>query len=266
MKKIFILFLFLFQPTFGADFAPYVIDFERIKTINIIDASADSNMQWISREFLDNSRVTTPEEFWDLISNRYIEVHDKIKKQWKIENEQLLEAVFFMNVTANLWPYGNKIATHETGCACQNEIMGDSFKCDMPFENNVEGYLYSPIACCSDHARVMRFLLTKSGITNRYMLNPGHVFVEAFIGKWYGLDATTNMLWHDSWWNIQNAEFHYHFSVSIFPIYGEVASHPFYRQFIGVFRHYMLLEAVYKMAKDIKHPDVYVSALNQESA
>lgn len=233
-----------------------IVDIERIKTVNIINLSASNKMEWFDRKFIDENRVTTTNDFYNLIMQHYYDIHDEIQQEWKIYDEDLLKSIYFMNIVSNLWAYGNKDAVTQLGCACSNELNPNAFPCTTQFEDNVEGYVYTKIGCCSDSARIMRFLLTASGIKNRYMQNPGHIFNDVWLqGHWQSLDATTNMWWRDSWENIQNAETHYHFSVSIFPMYGEVLNHPFHRPFIGVFRNFMLLEAVYKMAKDIKHPD-----------
>jgi hypothetical protein len=234
-----------------------IVDLERIKKVHIINLSASNNMDWFDRKFLEEPHIYTSDDFYQRIMEHYHVIHDELVLNWKITDEQTLKSLYFMNVVSNMWGYGNKGTDTKTGCACTNEINEHAFPCETQFIENPEAYIYTKIGCCADSARVFKFLLTKAGIKNRYMQNPGHIFNDVWLGgHWQSLDATTNMWWRDSWENIQNAETHYHFSVSIFPMYGEVLNHPFYRPFIGVFRHYMLLEAVYKMAKDIKHPDV----------
>lgn len=233
-----------------------VVDLERIKKAHIINLSASNNMEWFDRRFLDEPHIYTSDDFYFRIMEHYVEIKDDLQREWRVTNEDLLKSLYFMNVVSNMWGYGNKGADTKTGCACTNEINEHAFPCETQFVENPEAYIYTKIGCCADSARVMRFLLTKAGIKNRYMQNPGHVFNEAWLqGHWQALDATTNMWWRDSWENIQNAETHYSFSVTVFPMYGEVYGHEFYRPFVGTFRNYMILEAVYKMAKNIKHPD-----------
>jgi hypothetical protein len=156
-----------------------------------------------------------------------------------------------------MWGYGNPVKVTQTGCVFKNEdFPNGQFNPEEDISKHIPQMIKSRIGCCTDHANMLHLLLTKAGIKNRFMMNPGHVFNEAFIGgKWQAFDATTNMWWHDSWDKIQNASLTAPVYVTFFPHIGTVYKHPYYRPFAAIFRHYMLLEAVYKMAKDIKHPD-----------
>lgn len=238
-------------------FTMYEIDFARIQTMKIQDLSATHQEEWFDRGFLNQTRITTADDLYNAIMYHYSLYKDEINRAWNVSDPNLLLTLYFMNVTANLWGYGNVIKVNETGCAFKNEdFPHGQFNPEEETDKHIPQLLASRIGCCTDYANIMQLLLTKAGIPNRFMMNPGHVFNEALIaGKWQAFDATTNMWWHDSWSNIQNAALTTPVYVTFFPNVGTVYGHSHYRPFLGTFRHYMLLEAVYKMAKDVKHPN-----------
>lgn len=234
-----------------------IVDFARIQTIHIQDLSVVNKKEWFDREFLTRTSITTADALYEAIRFQFEAYKDEINQEWQIDDPDLLFTLYTMNVTAHMWGYGNAVKVKDVGCVFKNEDHpGGIFNPEEPIEKHIAQMIAARIGCCTDHANMMHLLLTKAGIKNRFMMNPGHVFNEAFIGgKWQAFDATTNMWWHDSWSSIQNAPLTSNIFVTIFPHIGTVQKHPYYRPFAAIFRHYMLLEAVYKMAKDIKHPD-----------
>lgn len=235
-----------------------IVNFDRInKVLKIQDLSVNNKEEWFDRAFLNQKSITTEDDLFNAIMYQYSFYVEDIQSAWQISDPQLLLTLYFMNVTAHMWGYGNPSKVTQVGCVFKNEDHPDGiFDPNEPLDKHIPAMINSRIGCCIDHTNVLHMLLTKAGINNRIMLNPGHVFNEAFIeGKWQAFDATTNMWWHDSWEKIQNAKLDEPIYVTFFPHIGTVYSHGYYRPFVGMFRHYMLLEAIYKMAKDIKYPN-----------
>ncbi len=234
-----------------------IVDFTRIQTIKIQDLSVNHKSEWFDREFLTRSPILTEDALYEAVRMQFDIYQDEINREWHVSDPDLLLTLYMMNVTAHMWGYGNPVKVSQVGCVFKNEDHpGGIFNPEEDISKHIPQMIASRIGCCTDHANMLHMLLTKAGIKNRFMMNPGHVFNEAYIGgKWQAFDATTNMWWHDSWEHIQNAPLTAPIYVTMFPHIGTVVTHPYYRPFAAIFRHYMLLEAVYKMAKDIKHPE-----------
>jgi hypothetical protein len=104
-------------------------------------------------------------------------------------------AISLMLFTSTLWAYGNEIHTRKPGCMTVNE--DNAWQRDEP---TFEVFRRSRIGCCTDYAHALSLILSKSGIENRYVHVPGHIFNEARIdGRWGVLDANTNMYIASSW-------------------------------------------------------------------
>ena len=234
-----------------------LIDLDRLKPLRIEDLSLTYRPDIFDKKFIIKNHVTTGDQLYAVIIGQFNKNKVQLRQLWHIEDEQLLLTLFLMNVTNNLWGFGNPIKINEAGCVFQNENHPNTaMKSDRSVEHNVAFYINSEIGCCQDYARMLQFLLNKAKIKNRLVLNPGHILNEAYIqGKWMAFDATVNFWWHDSWGHIQNLPIDEPFSVSIFPNNGTVfKNNSQYRTFIGQFRTFMLLEAVYKTSKEITYP------------
>ena len=234
-----------------------IVDIERMKALIIEDLSVNNKEEWFDRSFLNDLSIKTDDELYNAVMYQFSIYSDDVRRAWNVSDPDLLVTLYIMNITAHMWGLGNPHKIKEVGCVFKNEDHpGGIFNPEEPISKHIAAMVASRIGCCTDHANMMNMLLTKAGIKNRFMLNPGHVFNEAFIqGKWQAFDATTNMWWHDSWEKIQNSTLTAPIFVTFFPHVGTVYTHQYYRTFVGVFRNYMLLEAVYKMAKDIKHSE-----------
>lgn len=106
------------------------------------------------------------------------------------------KAASLMLFTSTLWAFGNANQPQKAGCITVNE--DNNWQHQKPTFEIVKS---ARIGCCTDYAYALSFILSRNGFENRYVGIPGHTFNEAKIdGRWYVLDANTN-LFMDSAWN-----------------------------------------------------------------
>lgn len=193
------------------------------------------------KEMIPIQEIYSLDDFSRFAKNLYQEKRSHMKSIWKIENEDELKSVFYLNFVSRLWVYGNKYKTKEAGCALDNELTGaipDS-------KATIRHYLSSSIGCCSDYALTLHLLLEREGIRNRIVHVQGHVFNEVhFNGHWNAMDANTNLLFHDSWMNITFRKPGQKFRVSMFPNHNTFESANNFREDIGKFAYEMITAAV----------------------
>ncbi|MFA6303064.1 MAG: hypothetical protein WC627_08030 [Legionella sp.] len=236
------------------ELSKYQVNYERLKSIKIVNLPSIDDQRIFNKQFLLDAEIKSDEDFYAVVNQQY-NVHRKyLIKIWGVKNEELLQTLFFMNLVSNMWAYGNKIDTLTAGCVQSNEDT-KHIPISAVKMKDIQTFIKTNIGCCNDSAYLMRLLLTRAKIKNRLVLVPGHVFNEAFINnKWMAFDATTNLWWHSSWKQIQAADITKPFTVSIFPHSNLVANTPYYRKAAGNFQLFLLLNAAYKLDKDISHP------------
>ena len=131
----------------------------------------------------------------------------KFHQRWRADllaeglSENEARAASMMLFTSTLWAFGNARQPEKPGCIPANE--DNDWQYQKPTLQVVK---LARIGCCQDYARALSFILSKNGFENRYVAIPGHVFNEARIdGKWYVLDANTNVFMNAAWNDIPAA-------------------------------------------------------------
>jgi hypothetical protein len=126
----------------------------------------------------------------------------RFEQRWRADllatglKEGEARAASMMLFTSTLWAHGNARQPRREGCIAVNEE--NNWQHQRP---TLEVVKAARIGCCVDYAHALSLILSKNGIENRYLSIPGHIFNEARIdGKWYVLDANTNVI-IDSAWN-----------------------------------------------------------------
>lgn len=230
----------------------YQIDYSRLKKIQIKNLTYLVDGKIFDKSSFMNPLPTSDEELYQKTMNQFNKYKNQLSSQWKVNNNDLLLTLFFMNVTSRLWGFGNIKNTNIAGCVFDNETHFP-MRSSSPSKRYVT-YLKSDIGCCNDYAYMLRFFLNKAKLKNRLVRIPSHVFNEVFIdGKWMAFDASANLWWHDSWYNIQNADEDMPVVVTIFPNDGTLIDNPLYRPLSGQFVIIMIVDAVYKMSKNIRY-------------
>lgn len=227
----------------------------KIERLEILDVEEKHNdLEIFNPKYIVDSNAKSLDELNGVIFSHYQQHRIELSKAWNIKDEELLVSAYLMNTVHGLWAFGNKVKVKEVGCVHKNE-NGTFLAPNAPIASNLPVFLNSKIGCCLDQAKMLKILLTRAGIKNRYVANSGHVFNEIFIaGKWIGIDSTVNFIWSDDWNTIQQSPLTQRIGVMVFPSSGTSKQSEHYRKFIGQFRTFMLLEAVYKLAKDVSNP------------
>lgn len=195
-----------------------------------------------SKQKLPVAKIQNEDEFYKYVSHLYSLNKAFLMDSLKVENEDELKSIFFMNIVSRLWAYGNPDGKIP-GCVLNNPQVGE-----IPeSESSIQTYLSSPIACCTDYSKLLNSLLDKAGIRNRVVEIPGiHIFNEAFFSdSWHVLDATTNLLFQGTWKEITFRDPDAPVTLSRFPHHNTVKSHPTdYREIMGSFRYEMISAAL----------------------
>ena len=229
------------------------IDFKRLKKLQIKNLTYLIDGKIFDRSSFMNPVPTTDSELYQVTINQFNKYKSQLKSLWKIDNDDLLLTLFFMNVTTRLWGFGNIENTKIAGCVFDNETHFP-LPASTSSSKRYATYIKSNIGCCNDYADLLQFFLNKADLKNRRVNITGHVFNEVYIdGKWMAFDPSVNFWWHDSWYNIQNADEDTPVVVTIFPNDGTLAENSLYRPLSGQFMIYMLLGAAYKTSKDISY-------------
>jgi hypothetical protein len=125
----------------------------------------------------------------------------RFHKRWRGEligqglTESEAWAASLMLFTSTLWAFGNRNHPEKPGCISSNEDNDWQFQ-----QPTFEAVKAARIGCCTDYAHALAFILSRNGVENRYVAIPGHLFNEAKIdGKWYVLDANTNVIMNSAW-------------------------------------------------------------------
>ena len=232
------------------------IDLPLFNSLKIVNLPSIDERQLFRKELILKAEINNLDDFYAFANNHFELNKQYLEQQWKIGSPELLKTLFFMNLVSSMWGYGNVHAIDKPGCVLinentNNELISEELRAD------IMTYIKTDIGCCRDSAYVLNLLLTKAGIKNRFMANPGHIFNEAYIdGAWMAFDATTNIWWHSSWEEIQNSRMETPFYVTLFPHGNLVATNPYYRDAIGRLRLHLLLQAVYKISKHIEYPEL----------
>ena len=228
-------------------------NYDRIHHLRIEDLTNNLDSKIFSKSALFNSQPKTDEELYQKIVKQFKAHKIELAKSWKLSNDDLLLTLYFMNVTNQLWGFGNIKNPKKPGCVYDN----DSFIPQKPEENSTKFYLTlltSDIGCCNDYADFLQFLVTKAQLKNRKVLVPDHIFNEVSInGKWMTFDASVNFWWHEDWNSIQTAPSDHIITVTTFPSEGTVLSHPNYRPLQGKFRTLMLLKGAQQNTAVVKY-------------
>jgi hypothetical protein len=136
-----------------------------------------------------NPSIQSFDDFYQTVGQRFAAKESDLRREWQIDDP---------NVVANLWHFGNRLAPERVGCVLINENTG--FKDLNEAKVTVRTYLDSDIACCTDTALMLKYLLDRSGIPNRLVEMIGHSTNEIQIrGEWRAYDATVGMSLSHSW-------------------------------------------------------------------
>ena len=208
-----------------------------------------------SKRHLLQAGIKSFDHFYRFAEKRFKSFSHLLQTKWKLNDKKKLEAIFYMNMISAMWGFGNRIEKEKKGCVRSNE--NNNWE-TVPVEKiNVRTYIESGIGCCTDSAYLLSYLLDRANINQRLISFPGHVLNEAYIGgRWYTLDAHTNMMFHSSWQDIQNYDKKFgKIVVTIFPHNNLIAGkNPFYREETGHFRIILLIQAVHKVTGKLKYP------------
>lgn len=202
------------------------------------------------------SNIRTFRELYEAVNARF-DQYETLYDDAGFSDWNAKRAFYFMNVVSGLWAYGNLKNLQLPGCVMDNEIRGPI----EPSEVSVKTYLTSPIGCCTDYTAILNVLLTYDGIKNRVVSIPGyHVFNEAFIkGKWWVLDANTNLAFSESWRDIVDGNSKV--AVYLFPHPNMNLHSRTYRPAIGRFRASMLLSAANEIFTEFSYSDDWLETL-----
>ena len=230
--------------------------FDQIQIVNLPSIPYE---EIFSKEHVTNANIETEEDFYEFSRQRYLANRDYLMKKWRIEDEQRLQAIFYMNLVSHLWGYGNVKNPDKPGCVLHNEET----EFEIVNDPTIQTYLKSDIGCCTDYAHVLNILLDRCGIENRQVSVKGHIFNEVRLkgdesnrDGWVTLDANTNMLFEGSWASIQSRESKGANSVhlTIFPHQNLVEQdNPFYRPDVGRFRYRWIVWTLAKNAPPLGH-------------
>lgn len=125
----------------------------------------------------------------------------KFHERWRGEllrqgfDEGEAKAASLMLFTSTLWAFGNANQPRKAGCITVNE--DNNWQHQKPTFQIVKS---ARIGCCTDYAHALSLILSRNGFENRYVEIDGHIFNEAKInGRWYVLDANTNLFINSAW-------------------------------------------------------------------
>jgi len=233
-----------------------VIPADYVEQIKINNLRAVDDTIFSRKTLMDNLNPKSSLQDYYTVAHQQFQINmDILSKAWQLSNEKQLEAYFYVNLVSHFWGYGNPNRINDTGCVQINEESNFQI---IP-NPSIYTYLQSNIGCCTDYAYLLKVLLDQAGIKNRRVEVRGHIFNEAlFDTRWFTLDATLGMVFHDSWENIQlrsnlgkNS-----IEVTIFPNQGLVeTNNPLYRSNLGHFQLNWLIYAIGKQLPAVAYPD-----------
>lgn len=143
------------------------------------------------------------DDFYQKVERKFEAHAAEFQKQWQIDDRSELKSIYYANVVANLWHFGNRKFPEREGCVMVNEQT--DFKYRDPSQVTIRTYLDSDIACCTDTALMLKYLLDRSDIPNRIVGMIGHSSNEVKIrGEWRAYDATVGMTLSHSWEKLSN--------------------------------------------------------------
>jgi hypothetical protein len=196
----------------------------------------------IGRQPLLAAGITSLEDLRTQIAARYTQDSSLVAATWVvIEGPQTQRAIYLMNTVSSIWAFGNNKGLGKVGCIGSNETTGAVTVSEL----STREYLAAPIACCSDYAALLKYLLDREGVRNRLVhISAGHVFNEAELdGRWVTLDPTINVMYGASWYTVNRRGAARPVPVVIFPHAGEDPANPLWRPAIPRFRTFMILHA-----------------------
>lgn len=208
-----------------------------------------------SKHHLLRADINSFDDFYWFCKNRFKSFSRYLETKWGIHDKKKLEGIFYMNLVSAMWGFGNKINIDKKGCVRANE--NNNWKTIPAEKINVRTFIDSGIGCCTDSAYLLSYLLDRANIKQRLINLPGHFLNEAYFGgRWYTLDAHTNIMFHSSWKEIQNYDKESgEIVVAIFPHNNLIAGeNPFYREGVGHFRIILLMQAVHKVTGKLEYP------------
>jgi hypothetical protein len=184
------------------------------------------------------AEIRTFEDFYQTVQKKFVAQEPEFQKQWQITDRAELQSIYYTNVVANLWHFGNRMFPEREGCVMVNENTG--FKYLDQSKVTVRTYLDSDVACCTDTALMLKFLLDRSQIPNRLVGMVGHLANEIKIrGEWRAYDATVGMTLSHSWEKLsKNAELEP--LITFFPIASVRRGNPHYSAPAGGLRMALL--------------------------
>lgn len=228
--------------------------YDSLRVLKIENLPAVEYDSIFAKHHLLQADIKNFDQFYQFAEKRFKSYSHLLETKWNIHDKKKLEAIFYMNMISAMWGFGNKINKEKKGCVQSNE--NNNWQ-TIPVEKiNVRTFIESDIGCCSDSAYLLSYLLDKAHIKQRVIRFPGHVLNEAYLeGRWYTLDAFSNMMFHSQWQDIQNYDKKSgEIAVTIFPHHNLVfGGNPFYRENIGHFRIILLLQAVYKVTGKLEY-------------
>jgi len=151
--------------------------------------------------FDSNQDYANFDAFYSQWEEKRVSLRGYLMNRWGLDDEDRYKALFFLNLAANLFPFGNAREIQQSGCVIRNEDQ------DYGAEQNVSAhdFLSAPIGCCVDYANILYYLLKRAGLESRKieLTHAGHVFNEVKLhGQWYALDATLGVFYQSSWRNV----------------------------------------------------------------
>lgn len=205
------------------------IQVTRLPTVNYDAIFNDTSIK--------RDEITSYAEFISAVDINFNKHRNTLQVIWKINDENLLKTLFYLNTVANLFSFGNSDPNALGGCAVLNEQFGDEARDRNSL--GVRFYLDSKIGCCSDYAIMTKVLLDNAGIENNLVaiMTHGHVFNEVLLDdKWHTMDANIGAFYDRTWNAIVDEQGP--FSVTVFPVLSiSGAQSSRYRPILAQFRH-----------------------------
>jgi hypothetical protein len=195
---------------------------------------------------------TTWAELYTAAHNRYLLYKTQLQTDWGLAEPEL-EIAFYLNVVANLFPFGdvrapdgtysrpacifhNKYLTAEQGVLTSN---GVTYKLPRIYPAD---YLRATFGCCNDFALLLYMLLKQAGFDANMTGTYGHIYVEVtFPSTRWVADSTFNFMTKQSNRSFLQQRLDRESVYYVFPYLQADPTHPQYRQRAATRRHIYLL-------------------------
>lgn len=120
------------------------------------------------------------------LEKRFAKDRMPLNSRWKLESEDLLRATYYLNFVSAQWGSYEGSLDQSTCLRLEDPVNQGQDLSQM---------LTSKSACCTDQTVLLSSILNRSGISTRFVRNPGHTWIEAKIqNQWYTMDSVLNMM------------------------------------------------------------------------